>query len=162
MNTQDQPQPRTQGEAIIDVMYGIIYNDMNARLYGRIDGFITLINLLGGSAIFVTMLNDKNSMISGMVGLFIALMALIQQIVKPAEKKIACNIHKEKYGQLASRAASLNLQEIDVELRILQTTGPDTISSLAIPAYNQNVISNGFPSYKLKETTWNKIVKLLI
>ena len=148
---------RNHAEAVIDVRYGIRFNDMTARLYKRLDSVFSLINMIGGSAAFATVAAGK-PVFAGGLGIVIVLAAYIERELRPTEKSIRCEIQRQKFGDLASRAPDLTLAQIDRELMVLQSTGPDTIGSLALPAYNANVMSVGFPAYKQRLSVWERFV----
>lgn len=141
VNANSTPQ-RNVGEAILDVLYGIRFNDLNVRFYRRLDGLLASLNLILGSAAAVTLLS-KQPEIAGWSGLLVAIVSAIDKTMKPADKALRCAEHRAKFGALAARAHDMNLADIDRELRVLQACGPDTIEALAIPAFNDNLRSNG-------------------
>lgn len=148
---------RNHAEAVIDTQYGVRFNDMNARFYKRLDSVFSLINLIGGSAAFATVWVGKPSFAAA-IGMVIAIAAYVERELRPTEKSIRCELQRQKFGQLAARAPKLSLNKLDYELRVLQSTGPDTISSLAKPAYNATVMSAGFPEHKLKLSVWERVL----
>jgi len=131
---------------VLDVLYGVEFNDLNVRFYRRLDGLIATLNLVLGSAAAATLI-AKLPGLAGWSGLAIAVLSAIQKTVNPADKALKCAEHRAKYGDLAGRAAEMSLAGVDKELRALQATGPDTIAALAIPAYNANLRSNGYEAH---------------
>ena len=151
---------RNLGEAILDCKYGICFNDMNARLYRRMGSAFSILNLLGGSAIFSSAISDGDqfylSLISGLI-VFIA--SILDYEIKPGEKSARCEFQREKFGELLSKSDGMELKEFDMELHKLQSTGPSTINTLQVPAYNANLLANGFDTHVVPETTWQKFVE---
>ena len=134
---------RNHAEAVLDVLYGVTFNDMNERFYRRIDSVFSWINMVGGSAAVAAVAGGRG-VVAGVIGGVIAAAAYLEREIRPAQKAVRCAVQREKFGDLAARAPELTLAEIDRELRRLQANGPDTITALAIPAHNANLRTNGF------------------
>lgn len=160
INTQHQTPTeitRNQAEAVLDAHYGITFNRLNACLYRRIDSFFSLINVVGGSAAFAMVMGGI-PYYAGWIGLAIAALAYLEREVKPGQKAVLCEAHAERFGDLAGRAPSLSLVDLDRELLRLQATGPATFASLRMPAYNDNVLSRGYPDSVRPLSVWERCV----
>ncbi|MDQ2187190.1 hypothetical protein RBI13_18585 [Alcaligenaceae bacterium A4P071] len=151
---------RTNYEASIDVMYGVRFNEMNERFYRRLDSIFSFLSVLGGSAIFASWLGDK-PLIAGVLGPAVVVITYIEREVRPAQKAVRCAVQREKFGELASRLPTMDLAAIDKELRLLQSTGPDSMSSLEIPAYNAVMRSHGHTHSVGRVSTMGKVLSLL-
>lgn len=158
-STQDFPVERNLAEAILDCKYGICFNDMNARLYRRMGSAFSILNLLGGSAIFSSAISDGDQFYLPLIsGLIVFIASILDYEIKPGEKSARCEFQREKFGELLSNSDGMELKEFDMELHKLQSTGPSTINTLQVPAYNANLLANGFDTHVVPETTWQKFV----
>ena len=154
--TESTQNDRTHFEAVFDIKYGIQFNDLNSRFYRRIDSAFSVINVLGGSAVFIGLFKQM-PITSAAIGLFIAILSYIDREIKPIEKAIKCERQKKKFGKLFAKTDTMTLQDIDKELRLLQSHSPLTIDSLAMPAFIKTMNSNGFDSSYLKLNPLQKL-----
>lgn len=151
---------RNHAEATLDVHYGIAFNRLNASLYRRIDSLFSLVNVVGGSAAFALVISGTPA-IAGWIGLAIAALAYLEREVKPGQKAVLCDAQAERFGDLAGRAPTLDLVDLDRELLRLQSSGPATFDALRLPAYNNNVRSHGYPDSASPTSAWEKLVHWL-
>jgi len=158
--TLQQTIERNHAEAVLDVLYGVNINLLSSRLYRRIESAFSLVNVVGGSVAFATILTGI-PVVAGTISLIIATLAYWEREIKPGQKAIQCQVHAERFGDLAGRAATLSLHELDAELRKLQSKAPDSFDTLRTSAYNDNVRANGFPQWVLPQTRWEKLVRWL-
>jgi hypothetical protein len=160
--TQATPRldERTKYEAELDVKYGWRYNEMNARFQRRLDFIFGFIGLFGGSGAFIAAIGEYKTL--GIVaGAMVAAVAVIERLTHPVEYSIAHDTLKEKYAELLVRLPEMPLADIEKELKQLQAKSPCGLTTLAIPAYNANVLSNGRSDYVIKENAWQKFIALL-
>jgi hypothetical protein len=156
---ENTPVERNLAEAVLDCKYGICFNDMNARLYRRMGSAFSILNLLGGSAIFSSAIAQGDQFYLPLIsGLIVFVVSVLDYEIKPGEKSARCEFQREKFGDLLSKSDEIELQDFDKQLNKLQSTGPITINTLEIPAFNANLLSNGFCSDVIPETNWQKIV----
>lgn len=147
---------RTKYEAILDVRYGQCYNDLNARLYRRLDMFFGFVGLFGGSGALIAAIAEYKTL--GVVtGAAVAAVAVIERLVGAVEKAIRHEEFKKEYAALNATADELELAEIDRQLRRLQGEGPTGLHSLGRPAYNLMVKANGRPDYAVQLTKSERI-----
>lgn len=135
---------RTKYEACLDIKYGFRFNDMNARLYRHLDGFFGFVGLFGGTAAATSALADfKSGAVAA--GLALAACAVVERLVRPVEKAVAHDDAKRRYADLSGRVELLDMATTERELSKLQAEGPDGFATLARPAFNANLKSNGRP-----------------
>jgi hypothetical protein len=150
---------RTKYEAILDVRFGQRYNDLNARLYRRLDLVFGFVGLFGGSGALIAAIAQDRAwgIATGALG---AAVAVIERLVGAIEKAVKHDEFKRKYAELNVEADELELSEIERQLRQLQADAPSGFHSLLKPAYNVNVAANGRPDYALGLTRWERTVHL--
>jgi hypothetical protein len=159
-NIHVRTDDRTKYEAILDIRYGQCYNDLNARLYRRLDLAFGFVGLFGGSGALIAALGEYKA--AGVVaGALVAAVAVIERLVRPVEKAVEHDAAKKKYAALNISADDLVLAEIDRELKQLQADAPGGFRSLAKVAYNTNVTANGRPDYALGLTRWERLANLV-
>lgn len=151
---------RTIYEATLDVRFGCHYNDMNARLYRRLDLCFGFVGLFGGSSAFIAALGQYRTL--GVVaGATIAALAVVERLVRPVEKAIEHEECRRRFSDLDQRIDALDLPVLERELKRLQGSGPSGIHSLKIPAYNANLLANGRPDCVARASIWARCVALL-
>lgn len=150
---------RSKFEAILDVRYGVRFGGMNERCYRHLDLFFGFVGLFGGTAVVVGVAASSPTL-SAMSGGVVAACAIIERLVRPVEKALEHCACKKRFADLDARSAKLSLEEIDSELRRLQMDPPVGLSSLAIPAFNANLRSNGLDESVVAETISQRLVSL--
>lgn len=157
---QTTPAQRNLAEAILDCKYGARFNEMNARLYRRMGSLFSILNIIGGSAIFSSAIaNGEKSYLPLISGLIVFIVSILDYEIKPSEKSARCEFQRERFGQLLSSVSEeTTLQAFDKELHKLQTSGPTTFGTLEVPAFNANLLSNGFKENIVKANFWQKFI----
>lgn len=150
---------RSKGEAILDVRYGARFGEMNERYYRHLDLFFGFVGLFGGTAVVVGVA-ATNPALSAISGGVVAACAVIERLVRPIEKALEHSAYKKRFADLDARSAKLSLEEIDAELRRLQMDAPVGPRSLAIPAFNANLRSNGLEADIVAETLPERLASL--
>ena len=151
---------RSKYEAVLDVRYGFRFGEMNERFYRRLDLLFGFIGLFGGSAAVVGAIATY-PILSLSSGAMVAAFAVIERLVRPVEKAIDHANYKKRFADLDARASKLSLDDLDSELRRLQADAPMGINSLAIPAFNANLRSNGRGDLSTQVSYWSRFIALL-
>lgn len=154
---QNATYERTHYEATLDVRYGVQYAALSARLYRRIDLLFGLISLASGTGAFAGGLSEI-PMLSAIAGAVIAVVAILERLIRPTEKAIACDMLAARFAELDADASALTLEAIDRRLRKLQADPTSCFDSLAIPAHNRNLASHGRAECGLPETAWQRFI----
>jgi hypothetical protein len=156
-STDIRTDSRTIEEATLDVRFGQHYNDLNARLYRRLDFGFGFVGLFGGTGAFVAALGEYRTL--GLIaGAVLAASAVIERLVRPVEKAVEHDACRLRFADLDARIEQLALADVERELKRLQSTGPSGFHALKIPAYNVNLIANGRPDFVLNESRWAKFL----
>lgn len=135
---------RTHYEAVLDVRYGMRYNDLCERFYNRVDFLIGVVTLAGGSGAVVSAVN-KDPAWAVVSGIVLAVLAIFGRLLGATRKAEQHGQAKKAYAALDARSHALAVEQVDAELRPLQASSPSGIRLLALPAYNANLRSNGRP-----------------
>jgi len=151
---------RTKYEAILDVRYGQCFNDLNARLYRRLDFLFGFVGLFGGSGALIAAIGQYKTL-GVLTGAAVAAIAVIERLVTAVEKAVRHEDFKKEYAGLNAEADRLELSEIDQRLRKLQADGPSGFRTLGRPAYNLNVTANGRPDYVVALTRYERVFRFL-
>ncbi len=135
---------RTYYEAVLDVRYGMRFNDLCERAYNRADMLLNVVLLVGGGTAAVAVFNssDKATLASGVLLSLVSAVSLLLGASRKAEQHAQA---KRAYAALDARAPGLSLRELDAELRLLQGSSPSGITLLANPAQNAMLRSAGRP-----------------
>jgi hypothetical protein len=133
---------RTHFEAVMDVRYGVCFNDLCERFYSRLDMAFGALSLTGGSAAAASVVNGSPTLAAA-AGLVLAVVAVFERLVGAAKKAEQHAAARRAYGDINALAQAMGVEEIDARLRVLQSSTPSGISSLGMPAYNANLRSAG-------------------
>lgn len=140
--TEPTMHPRSHYEAVLDVRYGLRFNELNERLYRRLDLLFGFVGLFGGTSAFVAVVGSA-PVLAACASALVAASAVIERLVRPVEKAVAHAEFRRRFGDLDARSGALDLVAVDAELRRLQADGPLGFAALARPAFNANLRSNG-------------------
>ena len=156
----EQSYERTKYEAVLDVSYGICWNSLNERLFGRIDWVFGAITLFGGSTIIFTVTADHKLAAAWVSGV-VAISAILERSIGATEKRLEHKAMKRRLCELQAKCSSLSLEEIDRDLSLLRADEPTGLRGLDMVAYNQNVRAHGRGSYIERLSLWEWLLSIL-
>lgn len=129
-------------DALFDIEYGYWFNQANERLYHRLDVLLNLVQLVGGSAAALAVMQEMPKAVVT-AGFALAICAAIALLVQPgvkAEQHRAC---KTQWRALKGRAPRLNDEDLHHAVSEMQGSGPTGLTALAVPAYNTTLCATG-------------------
>jgi hypothetical protein len=135
---------RTHYEAVLDVRYGMRYNDLCERFYNRLDFWISVLTVAGGSAAVLSAV-IKDPEVAAYSGAVLAVIGIIGRQLGASRKAEQHGQAKKAYAALDAKSHALTVEQLDAELKPLQASAPSGIRLLALPAYNANLRTNGRP-----------------
>lgn len=148
---------RSQYEAGMDIDYAIELHDRHIKLYRHMRWIFSLVFLVSGTAVFGGALAELGNLAKWM-GATIALLALIDHLIAPADK-IARHIElKRRWCELRAEKAGLSLAELDRRISVLLAEDIHIVSALETPSYNANVRRHGREDYVRKLNPWEWFV----
>lgn len=150
---------RTHYEASLDVRFGARFATLSARLYRRIDLLFGFIGLASGSNALAGGLGGIPAL-SAIAGAIVATAAILERLVRPVEKAIACEALAMRFGQLHSESSGLDLDTLDSRLRLLQADQTPCFDSLRVPANNKNLLSQGREDWIRPELRWQRFLSI--
>lgn len=156
----DRTDERSHFEAIGDIRYASRYFQLQARLFGKIDGLFKLTSVVAGSSAFAGFLSGSPGL-AGIAALVTAVITALDVVWAPGSKCLICSDLSKRYTELERRGRKLSLDDLDDEIWKLRETEAPAIEALRIPAYNQSVVERGLESKKLAITWWQNIVAFL-
>lgn len=138
----EETRPRDFAEAVMDVRYGVRFNEMNERFYRRLDMTLTALSLIGGTAAVGSLLAPAPGL-AALASIAVAGAAVCQAVLRPQASAVRHNEYRRRFADLDVRAPGLDLPALDAELRRLQGEAPAGLSGLALPAFARNLRSHG-------------------
>lgn len=153
--------PRDKREAILDVHYGIVVNELNARLLSRSGVAAGVASLFSSSAIYVA-ITQGHPLAATLAGSIVSILGLISTLSGFAERRAEHNAMRKRFGELSSQCSQLSLDEIDVRLRALQSDGPVGIRALDWIAYNRNLLTHGYADHLVRLPLLSKLLRLVV
>lgn len=139
---------RTHYEAVLDIRYGMRFNDLCARWYAKADGLLAFVSLMGTSTAVLSVVSSSPATATA-AGIVLTAVGTISLLLAPGRKAEQHLQARKAYAELDARSQQRTLEELDVELRILQGTAPSGLALLARPAYNANLMTAGRPEYQM-------------
>jgi len=125
------------------------YNDLCERFYNRVDFFVGVFTVAGGSAAVVGLVN-KDPDWAAYSAAVLAVVGIIGRQLGASRKAEQHLQAKKAYAALDAKSPALAVEQVDAELRPLQASAPSGIRLLALPAYNENLRTNGRPELAQK------------
>jgi hypothetical protein len=158
--TKTTETPRTKAEAILDIRYGIRLHFLHARLYRRLRAGAAIASLLAGSAAMVSVLQAVPGGLLA-AGICVAVASGADIVFGWAEKAARHNVLRRQLADLLARVSKLSFEDIDSELARYEAEADDEIEALRLPAFNDNVRSNGHEDWVRPEPFSARLMRLV-
>jgi hypothetical protein len=156
----DTQNSRSKYEATLDIRYGMRLHFLHSRMYRHFRAGVAIISLLGGSAALVSALQALPHGIL-FAGIVVAATSCADIVCGWAEKAARHDVLRRRLADLLARAPGLTLEAIDSELARYEADADDEIESLRLPAYNDNVRSNGHEDWARPEPLATRLIRLV-
>lgn len=153
--------PRDKREAILDVQYGIVVNELNAKLLSRFSVATGVASLFSSSAIYVA-ITQGHPLAATLAGSVVSILGLISTLSGLGEKRSEHNAMRKRFGELSSQCPQLSLDEIDARLRALQSDGPAGVRGLDWIAYNRNLLTHGYADHLVRLPLLSKLLQFVV
>lgn len=151
---------RSQYEAGLDIDYAIELHGRHIKLYRHMRWLFSLVFLISGTAVFGGALAELGKLAKWM-GAAIALLALVDHLIAPADK-IARHIElKRRWCELRAEKAGMGIEALDRKMSALIAEDVHIISALQTPCYNANLQRHGREDCVRKLTPWEWIVSAI-
>lgn len=148
---------RTKYEAELDLDFAIRLSELHARMFSRFKRGALLINLIAGSAAFVTLFGSSG-LIAGIAGLVVAITSMVDLIWDFGHCAARHQGDREAFLKLRSRQVRLSMEQLDAELDRLRAKAAPTIDALSKPAFNSNLARHSRPECMVSLNAWEKFV----
>lgn len=158
MHSEAEQRARTVGEAKLDAFYHARLHELHARLYRRLRYAVVILSLLAGSSAFAAAM-ASHGLLAGVSGFVVALLTFVDIAVDFAGKGLAHTSQRKRYLELI-RSNPAQLDAYDKQLAKIAEDDPGEIESLRVPAYNDNVRSNGHESWARAEGFWQRMARI--
>jgi hypothetical protein len=153
-------EPRTKGEALLDLSYAIRLHRMSCRRYRKLKGVVAFTTLILGMAAVISALQSLPYAI-GIAGIVIGTMSVIDVLGGFGEKATRHNHWREQYEDLSARSAEMTLDQLDAERKRIARGVDNEVEALRVPAYNDNLASCGYESMMRPETFRQRLARVL-
>lgn len=158
---QPRTYDRTKYEASLDVQYACVLNRLNEKLYNRLDAALGLVGLAGGSSA-VAAGYGGHAELTVVIGAVLATLSIVERVIGASRKAEVHRQAQASFAELAARAPSMSLQDIDADLARLRAATPDGIDGLSAVAYNRNLTTHGRTDYLIAEGPWSRVLGALV
>lgn len=152
-------RPRDRSDMEYEINYSIRLLTLHCNFCRNADTLMNAITLLGLTSAVGSFM-DKSPFFAGLAGVLLAVVAAIQILLKPSEKKVEARFRKQLYSELKVNWHKLSDQELDSELAKLHGTDLNEIEGLRLVAEydvrrEQGITTSGLP----KLSWWNIILR---
>ncbi len=151
---------RSKYEAILDLRYDMRLHFLHARLYRHLRAGAAILSLLAGSAAIVSVLQTLPGGLL-VAGVVVAAASAADILFRWAEKAAHHDVLRRRLAEILSRESELSLEALDSELARYEVEADDEIESLRVPAYNDNLRSNGREDLVRPESLSARLFRLI-
>ena len=129
-------QTRTHAVAMAEVRFGVEYGSLNERLWRHVDTSLNLFTVLCGALALAGALS-VTSWLAAAAGVALAINSALQITWQPLKRSIEFRDARFAFHDLARRAGSMPLAELDAALEDLRRAAPIGSDWLLMPAQNR-------------------------
>ena len=151
---------RTHYEATLDIDYAIELHGRHIKLYRHCRWLFSLAFLVSGSAVFAGALAQLGPL-AKWTGAAIALLAILDHLLAPADKIAQHNDLKRRWCELKAESGKLKLAELDRRISALYAEDVHIISGLQKPCFNANLQRHGREELVRRLTPWEWLISAL-
>jgi|GEM_PF-4663502 len=155
-----QHYDRTSYEAILDVRYNIRLHQLSCRYYARLRWIAAVASLVAGSGALVGALQRMPFTLTA-CGIVVAVASAADIVGGWAEKGAKHQMWRVAFSDLLVRAPKMALDEIEESLARLDGTVDDEVEGLRLPAYNDNLRSNGRLDFTKAEPLRSRLMRMI-
>ncbi|MEQ7920223.1 hypothetical protein ABQX22_13595 [Xanthomonas sp. WHRI 1810A] len=150
---------RTIYEAGMDIDYAIELHSRHLKLYRHMKWIFSLVFLASGAAVFSNLaaLGDY----AKWLGAAIALCAIVEHLLGPAEKIAKHAELKREWCVLRSEKENASLNDIDRKISLLTGEDVHIVSALEVPSFNANLRRHGREELVRKIGVWEWFVSAI-
>ncbi|MCA9002809.1 MAG: hypothetical protein KDB61_12855 [Planctomycetes bacterium] len=160
MTDQDRTDPRTVQEALLDVDYAVVLWGLHMRFWRRARALVTVF-LVAGSSFAVVSWAQQDPKMASIAALLLVLFSAFNFAVSPADRQAEARERHRTYAELRSQLpVDATLEQVDAALRKAAITDPPAIESLRYIAYNDNLLSKGYPTHVVRGFYWPRALRL--
>lgn len=153
-------EPRTKGEALLDISYGARLHFLHCRLYRRIRSVLTITSLIAGTSAFAMAMSLLPAAV-GLMGIVVAACSIIDAQCNFAERAMRHAQWRVAALELLARAEPMTLAEVDAAWLKLRAGIDDEIESLRTVAMNDNLRAKGFEDSMRSENRVQRLMRVL-
>jgi hypothetical protein len=155
-----QDYERTTYEALLDIRYNARLHLRSCRYYANLRWGAAIISLIGGSGALISAIQASHLALFA-CGMLVAIASAADIVGGWAEKGARHQVWRKAHLRLAERAPALSVEEIDAALLRLESEVDDEVEGLRVPAYNDNVRSNGRDDYVMRESLVARVMRAI-
>ncbi|MBR9923680.1 MAG: hypothetical protein GYB28_01655 [Gammaproteobacteria bacterium] len=141
--------------------YSIQYLLLQERLFHRLANTFKFINLMGGSAAFISVFVNQTP-ITAFSGLLIAITTTLDFVIKTDERAKQCLDVRLRYQKLLNDRRRYTPEEYAFESGKIGMMQAPSISGLQYPAYNDTVRQLGHSNRVHSLTKWQRFLKCMV
>jgi len=131
-------QPRTKGEAILEIKYQLQLHSLHQRLYRRLRFLVAFLSLALGSSAIVGIISPQPWLVAG-AGIIIAALTIVDSLCQWSEMSARHASWRRDMATLLANSGDLDLKEIDRAIAHHYGEVDDEVRALSYIAYNDVV-----------------------
>jgi hypothetical protein len=160
-NIGDYASEPRRYQRMLDLRFGVRYNLLHERLYGRMGSVLAFVQGFAGAGAFAGFVADRPA-VAGIGGLIAAAAAVIDSTLSPRVRAARFGAQRERYSEIEAIADALGLDDLDRRLAITQARVQEgEIDALRTPAQNDTLIENGRDDAVLATTRLESLLAAL-
>jgi hypothetical protein len=150
---------RTIYEAGMDIDYAIELHSRHLKLYRHLKWIFSLVFLASGAAVFSNL--AALGSYAKWLGAAIALCAIIEHLLGPADKIAKHADLKRRWCELRSEKDKIDLGAIEQKISLLTGEDIHIVSALELPSFNANLRRHGREDHVRKISIWEWFVSAI-
>ncbi|KGM54670.1 hypothetical protein N800_06740 [Lysobacter daejeonensis GH1-9] len=154
------PRVRDHDEALLDLDYAIRISCLHERLFGRVKRGIIALNLLAGAAAVSTFFEGNAALVAASAAV-VAGTTIADAVWDYGSLSAAHAADRKRFQRIRARSARMTVDKLDAAVELAKIDCAQSLESLRLPAYNDNLRRHGRSEHLAKLTLLQKLMGII-
>lgn len=154
------PRARDHDEALLDLDYAIRLSCLHERLFSRTKRGIVALNLLAGAAAVSTLVQGNGALVAASAAV-VAGTTIADAVWDYGSLSAAHAADRKRFQRIRARSSGMTVEKLDAAVENARIDCAQTLESLRLPAYNDNLRRHGRTEHLAKLTLLQKLMGII-